>query len=147
LGSSPASLPVRPLKTPFWRSQARVNVRPTIALVMSRSTIRPIVLVLIVLALTVFAGEAVHELHYANDHPGAYGPAKVIALACGAGAVLALAAGIALLLLTPRDGVRLLVLLLLVATAVAVGVWLVTLTTGSSGSAGGGSGFGFSSGF
>ena len=95
-------------------------------------------LVLIVLALTVFAGEAIHELHYANDHPGAYGPAKVIALACGAGAVLALAGGIALLALTPGgEVVRRIVLLLLVVTAVAVGVWLVTLTTGSSGTSGG----------
>jgi len=41
----------------------------------SRSAIRAIVLVLVTLALTVFAGEAVHELHYATDHPGAYGPA------------------------------------------------------------------------
>jgi hypothetical protein len=105
---------------------------------MSRSAIRAIVLVLIVLALTVFAGEAIHELHYANDHPGAYGPAKVIALACGAGAVLALAGGIALLALTPGgEVVRRIVLLLLVVTAVAVGVWLVTLTTGSSGTSGG----------
>jgi hypothetical protein len=62
---------------------------------MSRSAVRAAVLVLIVLAFTVFAGEGVHELHYANAHPGAYGPAKIIALACGAGAVLALGAGIA----------------------------------------------------
>ena len=106
---------------------------------MSRSAIRAIVLVLIVLALTVFAGEAIHELHYADVHPGAYGPADVIALACGAGAVLALAAGIALLALTPgATGVRPIVLLLLLATAIALGIWLVTLTAGSSGSSGGG---------
>ena len=93
------------------------------------------------LALTVFAGEGVHELHYADAHPDAYGPAKVIALGCGAGAVLSLAAGIALLALTPSGGrVRPIVLLLLIATAIALGVWLVTLTAGSSGT--GGSGFG-----
>ncbi len=92
---------------------------------------------LIVLALTIFAGEAVHELHYANAHPGAYGPADVIALACGAGAVLALAAGIALRLLTRDDGgVRRIVLVLLIVTAVALGVWLVTLSA-SAGSGGG----------
>ena len=105
---------------------------------MSRSTIRAAVLVLIVLALTMFAGEAVHELHYANAHPGAYGPADVIALACGAGAVLALAAGIALLLLTPDDGrVRRSVLLVMLVVAVALGVWLVTLSAASSTSSGG----------
>src|SRR5580704_2550951 len=105
---------------------------------MSRSTIRAAVLVLIVLALTVFAGEAVHELHYADVHPGAYGPADVIALACGAGAVLALAGGIALLLLTRDDGgVPRIVLALLIATAVALGAWLVTLTAGADGGSGG----------
>jgi hypothetical protein len=103
---------------------------------MSRSTIRASVLVLIVLALTMFAGEGVHELHYANAHPGAYGPADVIALACGAGAVLALAAGIAVLLLTGDDGGgRRIVLVLLIVTAVALGVWLVTLSAASSTSA------------
>jgi hypothetical protein len=35
-----------------------------------------------------FCRQAVHELHYASDRPGAYGPAKVIDLACGAGVVL-----------------------------------------------------------
>lgn len=105
---------------------------------MSRSTVRAATLVLIVLALTMFVGEAVHELHYADAHPGAYGPANVIALACAAGAVLALASGIALLLLTPSGGVRPLVLTLLIATAVAIGVWLVTLTAVSSGGPAGG---------
>lgn len=35
-----------------------------------------------------FAGVALHEWLYANDHPYAYGPAKVIAVAALAGAVL-----------------------------------------------------------
>jgi hypothetical protein len=109
--------------------------------VMSQSTARATTLVLIALALTMFVGEGVRELHYADAHPGAYGSANVIALACGAGAVLALAGGIALLLLTPSGaGVRPLVLVLLIATAVAIGVWLVTLTAVSSGTPTGGSG-------
>jgi len=37
------------------------------------------------------AGVTLHELSYASSHPFAYGPAKVIALAAGAGALLALA--------------------------------------------------------
>lgn len=99
-------------------------------------------LVLIVLALTMFAGEAIHELHYASDHPGAYGPAKVIALACGAGAVLSLAAVIALLALTPSgEAVRRTVLVLLIATAIALGIWLVALSA-ASGSTTGSSEFG-----
>jgi hypothetical protein len=107
---------------------------------MSRSTVRAATLVLIVLALTMFVGEAVHELHYADAHPGAYGSANVIALACAAGAILALAGAIALLLLTPSGGgVRPLVLVLLIATAVAIGVWLVTLPAVSSGTPAGSS--------
>jgi peptidoglycan/LPS O-acetylase OafA/YrhL len=110
---------------------------------MSRSAIRAAVLVLIVLALTMFAGEAIHELHYADVHPSAYGPADVIALACGAGAMLALAAGVALLLLTPRDTeFPRIGLLVLIVAAVALGVWLVTLTAGSSGTGGSGLGGG-----
>lgn len=100
-------------------------------------------LVLIVLALTMFAGEAIHELHYASDHPGAYGPAKVIALACSAGAVLSLAAGIALLAFTPSgEGIRQIVLLLLIAVAIALGIWLVASSAASSGSPGSGFGIG-----
>ena len=111
----------------------------------SRATIRASVFVLIVLALTMFAGEAIRELHYASAHPGAYGPAKVIALACGAGAVLSLAAAIALLALTPSgEAIRRTVLILLVATAIALGIWLVALSAASSGSTGGSSGFGVS---
>ena len=74
------------------------------AVTISRSALRAVVLVLIALALTIFAGEAIHEIHYVDTHPDAYGPAKVIALACGGGAVLALAAWLALLVMTPNDG-------------------------------------------
>jgi hypothetical protein len=45
------------------------------------------------------------ELHYADVHPDAYGPAKVIALACAGGAAIALAAAIvALTLCAARRG-------------------------------------------
>jgi len=44
-------------------------------------------------ACLVFVGVAVHELSYASDHPHAYGPAKVIATAAGAGAALSVAVG------------------------------------------------------
>jgi hypothetical protein len=47
-----------------------------------------VVTALSVIAFVVFAGVAVHELQYASGHPFAYGPAKVIAVACGAGALL-----------------------------------------------------------
>jgi hypothetical protein len=110
-----------------------------------RATVLAGVLALIVLALTILAGEGIHELHYADAHPGGYGPAKVIALACGAGAVLALATGITVLTFTPLSGAQLWMLLLLIAGAVALGVWLVMLTTGSSSASGngfGGNGFG-----
>jgi hypothetical protein len=89
--------------------------------------------VLLVLALTILAGEAIHELHYADVHPYSYGPAKVIALACGAGAVLALAAGIVGVTLTPKNTVRLALYVPMLLLAVAIGIWLVTLTTGSPG--------------
>jgi peptidoglycan/LPS O-acetylase OafA/YrhL len=106
----------------------------------SRSTLRAAVLVLIALALAIFAGEAIHELHYADTHPGAYGPAKVIALACAAGAVLALAGAIAFAL-TPSDrAIPRLALLVALVAAIALGIWLVTLTSADPSS--GGSGFG-----
>ena len=41
------------------------------------------------IALLVLAGVAVHELRYADAHPYAYGPAKVIAIAAAGGALLA----------------------------------------------------------
>lgn len=103
-----------------------------------RGALQASVIVLLALALTVFAGETIHELHYADVHPDAYGPAKVIALACGAGAVLALAAGIALFTtMSTRDVPRWL-LLSSIIVAVALGVWLVTLSAQSPASVSGG---------
>lgn len=53
-----------------------------------------------IIAGLILAGVGVHELGYASGHPHAYGPAKVIALAAGAGALLALAvAGLAVSLI------------------------------------------------
>lgn len=53
-----------------------------------------------VIAGVIFAGVGIHELNYASDHPHAYGPAKVIALAAAAGGLLAVAvAGLAFALL------------------------------------------------
>ena len=102
-----------------------------------RGALQAVVIVLLALALTVFVGETIHELHYADVHPDAYGPAKVIALACGAGAVLAIAAGIALLTLMRASAIpRRWLLLLAVAAAVAAGVWLVTLSAQAPGTAG-----------
>jgi hypothetical protein len=103
---------------------------------MTRDELRAGAVVLLVLAFTTLAGEAVHELHYAGVHPDAYGAAKVIALACAGGAVVAFAAGLTALTLIPRTAVRLVVLLLMLLVAVAAGIWLVTLTTGAPGSSG-----------
>jgi hypothetical protein len=51
----------------------------------------------------VFAGVAIHELDYAGGHPYAYGPAKVIAWAGGAGALLSVAVGVLGFALTRSD--------------------------------------------
>lgn len=53
-----------------------------------------------------FLAVAIHEFNYANSHPFAYGPAKVIAWGALAGVVLAV--GVALLgyLAATRDGGR-----------------------------------------
>ena len=69
----------------------------------TRATIRGFALAIVVLALAVFVIEAIHELNYASGHPYAYGPAKVIAAACGAGAALSVAVGLAILFLMPLD--------------------------------------------
>lgn len=45
-------------------------------------------------AFLVFAGAAANEVVYVVDHPHAYGPAKVIAIACGGGALLSAAVGL-----------------------------------------------------
>jgi hypothetical protein len=56
------------------------------------------------LGCVAFAGfviEAIHELNYASAHPYAYGPAKVIALASGAGALLSLTFRLTIFFLLP----------------------------------------------
>lgn len=49
------------------------------------------VIALASISALVFAGVAFTEVRYIRDHPYAYGPAKVIAYAGGAGAVLSVA--------------------------------------------------------
>jgi hypothetical protein len=56
---------------------------------MTRSALGGAIIVLAVVAATIFGGVAIHELNYASDHPYAYGPANVIAWAGGGGVVLA----------------------------------------------------------
>jgi hypothetical protein len=56
-----------------------------------RETASGAAVALALVAALVFAGVAVNELSYASAHPYAYGPAKVIATAAGAGALLSLA--------------------------------------------------------
>lgn len=53
-----------------------------------------VVVVLAIAAATAFGVIALQEFTYANDHPFAYGPAKVIAWGGVAGAVLAIAVGL-----------------------------------------------------
>jgi len=55
------------------------------------------------IAAAAFAGVAIHELDYASGHPYAYGPAKVIAWAGGAGALLSVAVGLLGFALTRSD--------------------------------------------
>lgn len=69
----------------------------------SRPAIGGFVLALAAVAAVVFIGVAIHELNYASGHPYAYGPAKVIAWASGAGAALSAAVGLVGLALV-RDG-------------------------------------------
>jgi hypothetical protein len=59
----------------------------------NRSALGGAVLVAAAIAALVFIGVAVNELNYASGHPYAYGPAKVIAWAAGAGALLSTAVG------------------------------------------------------
>ncbi len=64
------------------------------------SAVAGAIIVLGVIATFIFAGVAITEIDYVNDHPYRYGPAKVIAWAAGGGLVLALAlvlVGVALL--------------------------------------------------
>jgi hypothetical protein len=61
-------------------------------------TIRPavggFVVAIAAIAAILFIGVAIHELGYASGHPYAYGPARVIALACAGGAALSVAVGL-----------------------------------------------------
>jgi hypothetical protein len=61
---------------------------------MNRSTLVGAVMALAVVSAIVFFGVAGHELNYANAHPYAYGPAKVIAWGAAAGGLLSIAVGI-----------------------------------------------------
>lgn len=70
---------------------------------LKRDALYGAVITLAALAAVMFVGVAVHELDYASDHPHAYGPAKVIASAAGAGAVLSVAVALlALAVSRPR---------------------------------------------
>lgn len=57
----------------------------------SIGTVLGVVFALSLVACLAFVGVAAQELQYANAHPYAYGPAKVIALAAAAGALLSAA--------------------------------------------------------
>ena len=70
---------------------------------MSLGAIGGAVIALALVAGVVFVGVAVHELHYASDHPYAYGPAKVIAWAAGAGAVVCIAVALVGYVLTRAE--------------------------------------------
>jgi hypothetical protein len=61
------------------------------------------VIALAVVAAVVFAGVGIHEFGYASDHPYAFGPAKVIAWAAGAGALLSVAVALLAFSLTRAD--------------------------------------------
>lgn len=61
---------------------------------MNRSALGGVVMAIAAIATIAFAGVAIHELDYASGHPYAYGPAKVIAWAGGAGALLSVAVGV-----------------------------------------------------
>jgi hypothetical protein len=69
---------------------------------LSRGALAGAAIVLAALAAVAFAGVAIHELQYASDHRFAYGPAKVIATAAGAGVLVSLAVA-ALALAAARD--------------------------------------------
>jgi hypothetical protein len=61
---------------------------------MIRSSVSGIVAALCTAAAVIFAGVGATELSYVSDHPYAYGPAKVIAWAAGAGVLLSAAVGV-----------------------------------------------------
>lgn len=70
---------------------------------MTAKVIGKVVVVMAMASAVGFLAVAIHEFDYANSHPFAYGPAKVIAWGALSGAVLAL--GVALLgyLVTKKD--------------------------------------------
>jgi hypothetical protein len=56
------------------------------------------------ISAVIFTGVGITELNYVSGHPYAYGPAKVIAWAAGAGVALSVAVGIVgLALVQARD--------------------------------------------
>lgn len=59
----------------------------------NNATIRGWVITLAAISAVILVGVAFTEIRYVRDHPYAYGPAKVIAYAAGAGALLAIAVG------------------------------------------------------
>jgi len=61
---------------------------------MSPGALARLVIALAVVAAIIFAGVTLTELNYASGHPYAYGPAKIIAWAAGAGVVLSLAVAV-----------------------------------------------------
>ena len=60
---------------------------------MNRSVLIGAALAMAAVAAVIFIAVAGHELSYASHHPYAYGLAKVIAWAAGAGALLSAAVG------------------------------------------------------
>jgi len=56
--------------------------------------VRASVVILALASAVVFVGVAVTEINYVSGHPYAYGPAKVIAWAAGAGACISLAVSV-----------------------------------------------------
>ena len=58
----------------------------------STTTISSVMLWVAIVASIIFAGAGLNELTYVSNHPYAYGPAKVIAWACGAGLLVSIAA-------------------------------------------------------
>jgi hypothetical protein len=70
---------------------------------MTRGAACAVAVTLALVAAAVFVGVGVHELNYASVHPYAYGPAKVIAWAAGAGALTCVALAFLAFALTRTD--------------------------------------------
>lgn len=69
----------------------------------NQETLRGWVIALACIAALVFAAVAFTEIRYVREHPYAYGPAKVIAYACGGGAVLGVAVALLARVVAFRD--------------------------------------------